>query len=200
MDMDFNLFRQVADSATDERNVAARFYDKAVKTDQLTSGGLPIFKNVTYVEIRLKDNTTEVFNQPATPEKIRRFPREYALYCQAKENVKDGTPINQFAFLTAAEVATCHNRGIWTVEALAALSPEKALDLGLTKEVETAQLFLQTAKDNRFLSHLAGKEKEYLNQIAELQRQVTELKKQVEMSKGQKKYFPRRGNYKGGNK
>ena len=195
MDMDFNLFRQVADSADDERNVAARFYDKAVKTEQMTEGGLPIFKNVTYVEIHLKDNNTEVYNQPATVEKIKRFPREYALYCQAKEKVKDGTPINQFAFLTAAEVASCYNRGILTIEALATLTPEKASDLGLSKEAEQARLFSKAAKEHYTLAQFAAKEKDYLRQIADLKAQISALK-------SEKKYQPRcytHGN-KGGNK
>lgn len=176
MDMDFNLFRQVADNAEDERNVAARFYDKAVKTEQTTATGLPVFKNVTYVEIRLKDNSTEVFNQPATPDKIKRFPREYALYCQSKAKVESGTPINQFAFLTAAEVATCHSRGILTVEALADLSQQKAIDLGLSNEAEKARLFSNAAKAHYDAVTFAAKEKEYQSQISALKTQITTLK------------------------
>ena len=179
MDMDFNLFRQVADNAEDERNVAARFYDKAVKTEEKTAGGLPVFKNVTYVEIRLKDNSTEVFNQPATPEKIKRFPREYALYCQSKAKIENGTPINQFAFLTAAEVATCQNRGIWTIEALAALAPQKALDLGLSDEVEKARLFSLAAKAQYDATTFAVKEKEYQSRISALQDEIAALKTNI---------------------
>ena len=103
MDMDFALFQQVIKQGESEKNVAARFYDKAVKTNMVADNGLPVFKNVTYVEIRLKDNNTEVFNQPATAEKIRRFPKEYALYQLSKKQVEKGTPLEQFAFLTAAE-------------------------------------------------------------------------------------------------
>ena len=176
MDMDFNLFRQVADNAEDERNVAARFYDKAVKTEQTTATGLPVFKNVTYVEIRLKDNSTEVFNQPATPDKIKRFPREYALYCQSKAKVENGTPINQFAFLTAAEIATCYSRGILTVEALADLSQQKAIDLGLSNEAEKARLFGKSAKAHYDAVTFAAKEKEYQSQISALKAQIATLK------------------------
>ena len=39
MDMDFSLFRQIADNIQDEHNVMARFYDKAVKTNQLSKDG-----------------------------------------------------------------------------------------------------------------------------------------------------------------
>ena len=89
MEFDYMLFQEIADNKNNDNNVAARFYDKAVKTTAVNDNGLPIFKNVTYVEVRLKDNNTEVFNQPASPDKIRRFPHEYALYKMAKEQIKN---------------------------------------------------------------------------------------------------------------
>ena len=167
MEFDYALFRQIADNKNDDRNVSARFYDKAVKTTEVNDNGLPIFKNVTYVEIRLKDNNTEVFNQPANQDKIRRFPREYALYKMAKEQIKEGTPLEQFAFLTAAEVATCKNRGIFTVEALAELSAEKVQSLSLQNEYKLAKIFMQNAKKNNEMADFARKESEYKDKIAE---------------------------------
>lgn len=167
MDCDFALFQQVANNQSDDRNVVARFYDKAVKTTAVNSNGLPVFKNVTYVEIRLKDNNTEVFNQPANEEKIKRFSREYALYKMAKEQIKEGTPLEQFAFLTAAEVATCKNRGIFTVEALAGLSSDRVQSLGLQNEHKFAKIFMENAHNNVSVVELARKEKEYSDKISE---------------------------------
>ena len=191
MDMDFALFQRAAAGAEDERNVAARFYDKAVKTGQTAENGMPIFKNVTYVEIRLKDNSTEVFNQPASAEKKKRFPREYALYQMAKEKKKNGTPLEQFAFLTAAELETCQNRGIFTVEELAALEADKVQLLGLQNEHDLARMFMQNAKDNQTVAQLAAKEEEYLKKIADLEAQVESLrqalKKRSWSFKGDKK-------------
>lgn len=175
MDMDFSLFQQVAANSNDERNVAARFYDKAVKTSKVAENGMPIFEDVTYIEIRIKDNSTEVFNQPATEEKIRRFPREYALYKLAKEKKKDGTPLEQFAFLTVAEIETCQSRGIFTVEDLAALDGEKAKFLCLQNENELAKKFIQNAKGNKTMAEMVAKEKEYLQQIADLKYQIQNL-------------------------
>ena len=184
MDIDFALFRQVADNLNDERNVAARFYDKAVKTENLSSEGLPVFKNVTYVEIRLKDNNTEVFNQPATSEKIRRFPKEYALYKLAKEKIKNGTPLNQFAFLNAAEIATCESRGIFTVEDLAKLDENKALSLGLTHEKRLAEAFIKRAKNNTAVADFLEKEQQYKDEIENLKNENLMLKQKIsELSK-----------------
>lgn len=180
MDMDFALFRQVADNQNDERNVRARFYDKAVKTDKTTANGLPIFKNVTYVEIRLKDNNTEVFNQPASADKIKRFPKEYSMYQAAKKQMEEGTPLNQFAFLTAAEIATCGNRGIYTVEALAGLAADKAHGLGLANEHHLAELFVKAAKSADAVAIFARKEADYLDRIEKLEYENNELKQIIE--------------------
>lgn len=178
MDFDFAMFRQFADNTNDDRNVAARFYDKAVKTTAMNDNGLPIFKNVTYVEIRLKDNNTEVFNQPASLEKIKRFPREYELYKTAKAQIKEGTPLEQFAFLTAAEVATCKNRGVFTVEALADLSEDKVKSLGLQNEHKFAEIFMRNAKSNNKVADFARKEKEYADKIAEYKEKFELLNKE----------------------
>lgn len=178
MEFDYALFRQVADNKSDDCNVSARFYDKAVKTTAVNNNGLPIFKNVTYIEIRLKDNNTEVFNQPANSEKIRRFPREYALYKMAKEQIKEGTPLEQFAFLTAAEVATCKNRGVFTVEALAGLSEEKVQSLGLQNEYKLANIFMQNAQSNNKVVNFARKENEYKFKIDEYKEKIDALFKE----------------------
>ena len=192
--MDYALFQQVIGQSESEKNVAARFYDKAVKTNEVAKNGLPVFKNVTYIEIRLKDNSTEVFNQPATDEKIRRFPKEYALYQLSKKQVENGTPLEQFAFLTAAEIATCKNRGVFTVEALAGLDIDKVQSLGLQDEHVLAEMFLEKSNNNKMLDDFAKKEVEYeralealREQLAVVQRALNEeRKKNVAAKNGEK--------------
>lgn len=192
--MDYALFQQVIGQSESEKNVAARFYDKAVKTNEVAKNGLPVFKNVTYIEIRLKDNSTEVFNQPATDEKIRRFPKEYALYQLSKKQVENGTPLEQFAFLTAAEIATCKSRGVFTVEALAGLDIDKVQSLGLQDEHVLAEMFLEKSNNNKMLDDFAKKEVKYeralealREQLAVVQRALNEeRKKNVAAKNGEK--------------
>lgn len=192
--MDYALFQQVIGQGESEKNVAARFYDKAVKTNEVAKNGLPVFKNVTYIEIRLKDNSTEVFNQPATDEKIRRFPKEYALYQLSKKQVENGTPLEQFAFLTAAEIATCKSRGVFTVEALAGLDIDKVQSLGLQDEHVLAEMFLEKSNNNKMLDDFAKKEVEYeralealREQLAVVQRALNEERKKNVASKNGEK-------------
>ena len=67
------------------QNVFARFYDRAVKTDAVDENGLPVYEKVLYCEIRIKDNR-DIYDQPATEDKIRLYPNEYDFYLKNKEN------------------------------------------------------------------------------------------------------------------
>ena len=107
MDMDFDMFQQLLDSAKNksDNTVAARFYDRLIKSGKLDENGLPVFDTVCFVEIRMRD-CHDVFDQPADADKIQRFPTEYNRYLLAKKQVEKGAPLDQFAFLTAAEIET----------------------------------------------------------------------------------------------
>lgn len=175
------------------QNVFARFYDRAVKTSEVGENGLPIYKNVLYCEIRIKDNR-DVYDQPATKEKIRLYPDEYDFYLRNKKKKKEGTPIELFAFLDRSQVDNLKNRGISTLEEIAALEEDKAKLLAVSDEYHVAKKFLEMANNtqaaaefakkeeefNQEKSFWAEKEVEYKRQIAELEKKIKELKKEKE--------------------
>lgn len=175
--MDFSAFQSTLQGNQRQDGVAARFYDKAVKTGKLNADGLPIFANRCFVEIRIKDNNCEIFDQPATPEKINRFPVEYARYQMSKKQVENGTPLEQFAFLTAAEIESLKVRGVFTVEALANLPEDKAEQLELAHERELAQNFVACARDYKDLAGMRQKEERYRAEIKALRDELAELKR-----------------------
>ena len=176
--MDFAMFEKIARNSCNEDGVSARFYDRAVKTGEVGKNGLPRFKTVCFCEIRIKDNTSEVYDQPATEEKIRRFPAEYARYKLGKKQVTNGTPLEQFAFLNRAEVETLKVHGVFTVEALAEMDKKRALQLGLGEEQQLAEKFLQQARNNGAIKQWQQKEEDYLARIKDLEEQLSVLKKE----------------------
>ncbi len=186
--MDFATFEKIANNSYSEEGVIARFYDRVIKTDKLTDDGLPKFKLVCFCEIRIKDNNSEVYDQQATKDKIRRFPKEYALYQMSKKKIKEGTPLEQFAFLDAAEIETLKLRGIFTVENLAELSEQRAEELGLAKEKELAYKFVQQAKGNLSLAKWQKKEEEYLQKIKLLESRIEDLQQQIRVGNRNEKY------------
>ncbi len=177
--MDFNLFEKIAQNANPEDGVVARFYDRSVKTEEVTKDGFPVFKNVCFVEIRIKDNPSEIYDQPATKDKFERFPVAYARYQLMKKQVNEGTPLEQFAFLTAGEVESLKIRGIFTVEALAELEEEKAVELEISRERELAQKFLAASAHNSEIAFWQKQEEKYRQTIAQLQNKIEQLQAQV---------------------
>lgn len=174
--MDFNSFNNFAVHNHSEEGIAARFYDRTVKTAKLDNHGFPIFEEVCFCEIRLKDNLSEVFDQPATEDKKRRFSAEYAHYLQARKQVQIGTPLEQFAFLSKPEVEALKVRGIYSIEALSELDDAKAADLGVTKERDLAQKFKQQAEGNLNLSRWQKQEEDYKARIHRLEEDIQSLR------------------------
>jgi len=174
--MDFATFEKIAKNTTSEEGVATRFYDRAVKTGEVGENGLPKFAMICFCEIRIKDNNSEVYDQPATEEKIRRFPAEYAYYQLSKKQVENGTPLEQFAFLNAAEVESLKLRGIFTVEALSEMPKDKAVQFGIENEQALALKFLEQAKGNKTIADWRKKEEGYLQKIKSLELEIEALK------------------------
>lgn len=179
MSADFAMFQQLLDNQANhkEEGVVAEFYDKAIKTGDFNENGLPKFKNVMYVRIRIRDNP-DIFDQPAEEQHQRRFPIEYQRYLLDKKESEKGTPLTQFAFLSSAQLECCRYRGIFTVERLAELSDEQAKDLGLSAEKELAGKFLSVSKNNSAIADFAKKEKAYKAEIKKLKEEIAELKAQ----------------------
>lgn len=175
--MDFNSFNNFAQSGASEEGVSARFYDRTVKTERIDAQGFPVFAEVCFCEIRLKDNVSEIFDQPASIDKIRRFPREYALYQQQRRQAAEGTPLEQFAFLSKPEIEALKARGIYSVENLSALDDEKANALGIAKERAQARKFIEQARDNRCIEEWRRKEERYRARIASLEEDVAVLRR-----------------------
>lgn len=175
--MDFRTYQNLINKNKHqaEENVVARFYDRTIKTADIDERGLPIFKTICYCEIRIKDNTTEVFDQPASKDKIERFPLEYARYQLSKKQVETGTLLEQFAFLTLSEIERCKHRGIFTVEALADLSDEHANELGLETEVKAARIFVENGAKLKSVIEAEEIRQKYCKKIAELEKQIKEL-------------------------
>ncbi len=176
MNIDFAAFEHIARNSSAEEGVSARFYDRSIKTDKIDEQGFPVFQNVCFCEIRIKDNNSEVFDQPATEEKKKRFPQEYARYLLSKKQIAEGTPLEQFAFLSLSEVEALKCRGIFTIETLAELDTDKASGLGVLRERNLAQKFKQQAANTKQLSDWQAEEEQYIQKIIELEDEVKSLR------------------------
>lgn len=172
MDADFAMFNSFVNNRQ-EQGVFAKFYDKIEKTGKFLENGMPEFKTKTYVEIRVR-NDYDVTDRAADMMDIRRFPAEYQLYQVKRKKMEEGTPLNQFAFLSPAQIEACDFRGIYTVEALAELDQDKAKSINLTEEVELAKKFLEMSKNNQIIAEYQKKIEALENKVRTLEERLRE--------------------------
>lgn len=177
-DFDFMMFQNYLQNKK-EQGVFARFYDNYEKTGKILENGLPEFRCVTYIEIRVAGDIDSPVRR-ATQEDMMRFPNEYNFYKAKQQKLSEGTPLNQFAFMTPAQIENCNLRGVFTVEALAGLDDEKALALSILEEASLAKKFLEFSKNN---SAVAESEKK----IEKLQGEIEKLKEQIAVLKDENK-------------
>lgn len=162
-----------------EENVFATFYDKVIKTDQVKENGMPIFEEKTYIEIRITDDN-DVVNRLAEDDDKIRFPTAYQRYLNSKNHKQDGTPLNQYSFLTAIQLANCRCCSIETVEQLATISDDKAKFFDLLDERAAAKKFLENAKS------FSEKEQKFKDEIEELKVENEKLRDEIKALKDKK--------------
>lgn len=178
--MDFNEFEKICKNNQTDENTCVRFYDRIEQTGNKKADGLPELREVCYVEIRFKDNITEIYDQPADEEKKRRYPVEYARYQMMKKQSVEGTPLNMYAFLTSMQQESLKLHGIFTVEALIALPKDKIQLLGIEKEYDEAVKFMDRAKNNGSIAEWQKKEEEYKTKISQLENKIEQLNLEID--------------------
>lgn len=97
-----------------------KFYD-GFEQDGVGKDGMPLFKSA--LMIRLSKPPYLMVERPAEDSDIENFPDPYRLYTNSQESKKtiSGYPLALWPALNSAEFEMCAQRGIGTVEQLAAL-------------------------------------------------------------------------------
>lgn len=163
-------------SINNDNGTFARFYAKYVKTGKMRENGLPEFNEKLYIEIRTRFDQ-DIVEREADERDIRRFAAEYNFYLAKKERIKKGTPLNQFSFLNVPQLEACELRGICTVEDLAAITEQQALDLGLTDEKKCAERFLEISKNNADIA-------KYVEENEKLKAKIVTLEEKIKLLEG----------------
>lgn len=177
--IDFATFQTVLNQQRSNTNndIAVHFYDKSIKTPKINpKSGLPVFKNVCFVQIRIKNNNTDIYDQPATDAKKQQYAIEYNHYLNEKKQQSNGTPLNQFSFLTACQIDTLKAGGIFTVETLANLTDTQAQDLDIVAEKNAAKTFITLSKNTLEMTQLLAENKALKDEIAALKAKKTRKK------------------------
>jgi len=174
---------EVADSFMQARyaqdgKLVVRFYIRAVKNDfKSNETGRPIFDEEEYVVIRAAGDKTSVVDTPVTIEHSQyRFPEKYAQFKKGLSQVTSGTPIDQWPQLSVGQVAELKGLGIQTVEQLADLPDNLAMNfMGANELRRKAAQFIKVAGDNAAVAKLDTELAKRDSIIAEMQVKLDQL-------------------------
>lgn len=166
------------------------FYQRAVLNNYRTRvEGRQCYDNKDFVQIIMPGDSRSVVDREVKEEDKRRWPGYWQRYQQGKEQTAEGTPIDNWPFLTPAQVQELKYLNFLTVEALAE-APDTAVERlgpGGRDLQNRAKQYTQRDSDT---------EKELRAEVERLQRRVAEL--EAPNVQEQKKRGPGRPRKEGG--
>lgn len=163
--------------------LVVKFYTKAVHQPyQSTQENRPIYADVDYIQIFTPGNQLNIIDTPVRGEHQARFAQQWAAYKAGRSaEGMNGTPVNQWPFLSAAQAEEFRAIKFFTVEQLANASDGQLQNLGMVGGMnphsirERAKAFLAAAAGSAPTERLAQENEELKQQMADLQRQMQAL-------------------------
>lgn len=150
------IAEQTGDNAGDE-NLAVRFHYVQVQDKKRSDEeGRPIFKDLTFINIRFPGNKTSQPDREATEMDKKRFPNHYSKFlAREDQEAVDGTPLTEWPAITRSQVEELKFFNVLTVEHLANMSDANSGNImGLNSLKQKAKTFLHMAKEGASLADM----------------------------------------------
>lgn len=161
------------------------FYQKAVINNYKTNqAGVPVFEDKDFIRIRTGDKNF-IYDQPVNDQMKARYAKEYANYKQGKLTPLIGTPLDEWAQISASQVETLKYHGLRTVEELSTLTDAalQSLGMGYFEIRKKALKFVESKKD----VEMQSKQEAY---IASLEAKIAALSAIAEKKQSEKEFIP----------
>lgn len=129
-------------------NIFPRFYLKAMHQEARSNAeGRPIYEDKEYVSISIGGDKNTQVDRKVSDEDRARWPTLYAKFKAGVEQAPDGTPLEQWALLSPAQVAEFKALHVYTVEAFAAVNDAQLRNMGMgARQIrDRAILFIEQA-------------------------------------------------------
>ncbi|WAL81317.1 chromosome partitioning protein ParA [Pandoraea sp. XJJ-1] len=172
----------------DDSRLYVEFTMEAIhQTAESEKQGRPIFKDVPHIQIHFPgDRTKKIFRPvkmeddmqgPADP---RRFPKQWSAFEAQREQVQDGTPIEQWGPITKSQAMELKSMHIHTVEQLAGIADSNLTWLGARQLRDKAEAWLKQADNGKEAMRLQAENDQLREDMALLQQQMRDLAARVE--------------------
>jgi hypothetical protein len=162
-----------ANQSKADEGLMVRFYYKSIEdTAESQAQGRPVFKEKTYIEIRVAGQRDVQAARPVTFADKQRFPRHYEAFEKRVEPPTEGMPLAEWPAITRTQAEEMAFMNVKTVEQLATMK-----DSNLSKFMNGYKLRDQAVKWLDFNQNATedAEKADLKNTVAELQAQVTEL-------------------------
>lgn len=178
-DFDHTIF--TAQQREQDKSLLVKFFTKAVKDEaQSNTEGRPVFRDKTYIEIRMPGNRSDVVSRPATQRDIDRFPDHHEAFQKRTEDPMEGTPLAEWPQITRTQVEELAFFNVKTVEQLAQVSDAHGQSFrGFYALKEKAQKFIEASKTLVEAAQLKDELKQRDDEIGELKQMMKALQAQL---------------------
>lgn len=169
-----------------DKSLAVLFFDKAVpnktKSDE---AGRPVHDKKTYLKV-VVPGSRDRMERPIKPEDKDRFPKQFQAYQGGAEEVHEGTPLESWSRMDAAQVADWKYQGVFTVNQLADLNDTaiSKIGLGARELVKAAQAYLDEAAGHAVSGKLVAELEQKDQQLEAMQQQIDELRALMPAKRG----------------
>lgn len=181
---------EFVDYQEDTSHLFIRFFETTKKNDRKSAeAGRPVHDAVDMIEIRFAGDAKTILHAPASDKSKfvpgmgyidykTRFPRHWEHYQKTKQNLSEGTPLEELTAIDAARRADLKSVNIHTVEALATLADNAVKKIGIDglKLRDIARNYIDKSAGNAVETRLVEENAQMKDQLSALEAELMRLK------------------------
>lgn len=179
--------------ATDKRLRVKFFYEPFLQEADTKREGRPIYKDKEMIEIRVP-GSKDVMHFEASDHFKKRFSAHYEAFKNSNSEKIQGTPLDQFPFISASERKEFEYHNIYTAEQLINIADGYVDRIGLhTRDIiKKVQAYMKSAKDNSGIAALVDENEKLKREIDLVKEQFQQFLTSQERSQDDGKVHRRR--------
>ena len=159
MEADFGMTQQAMrehDRHRGDENLYVQFFSHPMQDKAKTlEEGRPIFVDTEYIRIMVPGDKGNVVMRSVREDDRQRFPKQYQAFKNDEEEILEGTPLDKWNFVSAAQVEELKYFGIRTVENLANVTDTNAQKfMGINLLRQKAQEYIAAASSEAPIAQL----------------------------------------------
>lgn len=162
------------------------FFHYEQREDQAASdeAGHPVYTDVPYVKIITPGNDKEIINRRVKDDDKKRWPKQWAAFQANKKIEYDGTPIEQWPQVSAAQAATLKAMNVFTVEQLAEIADQNVgrIGMGMMDLKNKAKAYLEWQAGESSVQKYAQQNRRLKERVDQLEEQIAALEEKLKLS------------------